>query len=113
MEKLKTFADRLQFAIRHRGTTQVAVARRAKISKSAVNQMASSTTQWPSGEHVFAIADELAFEARWLLTGKGPRTKEEAAEASLSLEGLPDYAKAAVKAVRDKLAAPSPDSKAG
>jgi transcriptional regulator with XRE-family HTH domain len=38
-----------------------------------VSQWLSSKIKSLSGDHLFAVADTLGVEPRWLLTGRGPR----------------------------------------
>lgn len=112
MSKLTTYADRLKFAMGFRGISQAELARRAKVTRSAVNQALSATSQWPKADNIFPMADALRFQARWLMTGHGPKTAEEAAENAVDVSMLDPHNKAAIRAARDALAG-APTTKAG
>lgn len=68
-----TFSERLADAMREAGITAAALSAATGASQSAVSQWLSSKIKSLSGEHLFAVADTLGVEARWLLTGQGPR----------------------------------------
>lgn len=68
-----TFAERLADAMQETGITAVALAAATGASQSAVSQWLSQKIKTVSGDHLFAIADTLGVEPRWLLTGRGPR----------------------------------------
>ena len=68
-----TFSERLADAMQEAGITGRALAAAVGVQESSVSQWLSSKIKSLSGEHLFAVADTLGVEARWLLTGRGPR----------------------------------------
>ena len=68
-----TFSERLADAMQEAGITAAALSAATGASQSAVSQWLSSKIKSLSGDHLFAVADTLGVEPRWLLTGRGPR----------------------------------------
>lgn len=100
---MRTFRERLIEAMRDRKMTQADLARAAGITRGRISQIVNDGGE-PEAGNLFAIADALEYKARWLICGQGPRTKQEAAKDMVSVAGLPEQSKAAVRAVRDSLA---------
>ena len=67
---MKTFSDRLKQARKLRGYTQLALARRARLSQSAIGSYESGQRQ--SSRSLRKLAAALNIEPEWLETGKGP-----------------------------------------
>ena len=95
---MANFSDRLKVAMKQRGMNNAQLAREAGLSRGRISQILNENGD-PSAASLFPIADALKYEARWLISGKGPKTHEEAAENTVDLTGLPDYAKDAIKTV--------------
>lgn len=68
-----TFAERLADAMQDAGINGRSLAAAVGVKESSVSQWLSSKIKGLSGNHVFAVADVLGVEPRWLLTGVGPR----------------------------------------
>jgi len=68
--------ERLADLLAETGKTQTEVARHAKIGRGAISAIVRGRTKHPQPEHLFAIADALGVEPRWLATGRGPRNKD-------------------------------------
>lgn len=100
---METIGFRIKIAREANGWNQPELANRAGITKQAVSQIESGATKNPRPETLLNIADITGFEYRWLITGKGHRTKEEAAKDMLDLSDLPEHSKAAIRAVMDSL----------
>lgn len=97
-------SDRFQFALEYRQISQSDLSRIAKISRGRISQIINDDGL-PSSESLFAIADALQFEARWLVTGLGPRTWEEKEDQSVDASGLSEVQKKALLAVRNSFLA--------
>lgn len=106
MDSPKLIGQRIDEAIRHRGTQQSTVARAAGITPQALSRIISGDTKQPRPTTLFGIADALNYEARYLATGKGPRTKEEATASTISLEGLDTGDQARVRRIVDTFKKP-------
>lgn len=63
--------DRLKLAREAAGLTQSAVARKAKVTPSAISQIESGLSKKPSAENLLPIAKALGVHPEWLITGKG------------------------------------------
>jgi transcriptional regulator with XRE-family HTH domain len=71
-----TITDRLIDAFRAAetdGLTQADLARRCGVSRATVNDWLKGRAVSIKPPHLFAVADALGIEARWLATGQGPR----------------------------------------
>lgn len=71
----ETFAERLAEAMQGAGINAASLAAAVGVSPSAVSQWLSASTKNMRPEHLFAAADVLGVEARWLATGRGPRER--------------------------------------
>lgn len=92
---LMHWGERLKEVRKPHGLTQQDVAAFAGVTKGAVSQWEGGGNIKPG--NLFAVADRLRIEARWLATGDGPRSiLEKQAETSLEIQlvalyrGLPD-----------------------
>lgn len=107
-EPLNTVSSRLTWVIkdltRKRGVrvSQAEFGKPLGVSGSAVGQWLAGTTASPTPERLFAIEDAYGYTARWISTGKGPRTVE-ASQELLSLAAriaaLPPAKRAAIEAL--------------
>lgn len=95
---MTTIGERIQEAMDAAALDQPALARRIGVSKQAVSAMISGSTKDPTAENVFRIAEATGYEARWIVTGKGPRTKKEAAMERLDISMLSPSHQAAIRA---------------
>ena len=86
------------------GLTQTDLARRCGVSKQAISAILAGTTKAPKAEHVFKIADATGHDPRWIATGRGPQTKQEAARQTLDLSDLSPSQQAAIRAAVHALA---------
>jgi len=75
------FAERLKVARKASGMTQEQLARAVGITASAVSHLESGSSKSLSMDHIFACADALGVNAKWLSTGKGPRIGHDLQEA--------------------------------
>ena len=57
------------------GLKQADIARRIGVSRATVNDWFQGRSVNLRPEHLFAVADLLQVEARWLATGQGPRER--------------------------------------
>jgi transcriptional regulator with XRE-family HTH domain len=93
-----TFSERLADAMREAGITAVALSAATGMSQSAISQWLSSKIKQLSAGHLFAVADVLGVEPRWLLTGQGPRKPRLPPD----LSGLTEHQIAAIRALLDR-----------
>ena len=98
--------QRLTEVLAETGKTQTEVARHAKIGRGAISAIVRGRTKNPQPDHLFAIADALGVEARWLATGRGPKHKEsglsrEQREWLQMYEHLPPDKRQAARAILD------------
>src|SRR3990167_2522397 len=68
----QTLANRIKSRREQLGLMPVDLANAAGVSVSAVLQWEKGSTKNLKNEHLFAIADALNVNARWLATGEGP-----------------------------------------
>jgi transcriptional regulator with XRE-family HTH domain len=57
------------------GLSQADLARRCGVTRASVNGWLQGRTVNIRPDHLFAAADALGVEARWIATGKGPRQR--------------------------------------
>jgi transcriptional regulator with XRE-family HTH domain len=65
-----TFADRLKYARARAKISQESLAHKCGITKASVSKFELGLTQSPAMETLFALADILQVDPRWLATGK-------------------------------------------
>lgn len=68
--------ERLKLARKQAKLSQSELARRAKVTPSAISQMEAGITKKPSAENLLPIAKALKINPEWLMTGKGERSSE-------------------------------------
>jgi transcriptional regulator with XRE-family HTH domain len=68
-----SFSARLKQARLEAKLNQPALAKMAGLTKSAINQLEGGGAREPKAENLFALADALRVDARWLATGKALR----------------------------------------
>jgi len=95
---MTTIGERIKEAMDAADLDQPKLARRIGVSKQAISAMISGSTKAPTAENVFKIAEATNHEARWIVTGKGPRTKQEAAMERLDISMLSPSHQAAIRA---------------
>lgn len=95
---MSTINERIKEAMDAAGLDQPALGRRIGVSKQAISALISGSTKAPTAENVFRIAEATGYEARWIVTGKGPRTKQEAAMDLLDISMLSPSQQAAIRA---------------
>ena len=79
------FADRLAEAMQDAGITGRALAAAVGVQESSVSQWLSRKIESIRAPHLFAVADTLGVDPRWLCTGRGskkPRVPAELADLS-------------------------------
>lgn len=64
--------SRIRLARRHAGLSQVQLAGRVQVQRSAVSHWESSQAKNPSVPHLRQIATETGVQFEWLVTGRGP-----------------------------------------
>jgi transcriptional regulator with XRE-family HTH domain len=72
MVKASTFGERVRFARKDVGLTQVQLAAKAGIGQSALSSIETGDTQWSRGPNLLRLAVALDVEAGWLESGTGP-----------------------------------------
>lgn len=75
------FAERLKAARAAAKMTQDQLARAIGVTPSAISHLESGSSKSLSMEHIFACADALGINAKWLCTGHGPKTGHDIEEA--------------------------------
>jgi hypothetical protein len=73
----KTLKDRIE-VLREEGFTNAQLAKIAKVSSGAVAQWFSGATHSLKGEVALALQEGTGFNAKWLMTGKGPQKLQQA-----------------------------------
>lgn len=68
-----TVGQRIRVAREAKGLDQKPVAKAARITVSALSQIETGATKHPRPQHIFAIADALDVEARYLVFGHTDR----------------------------------------
>jgi transcriptional regulator with XRE-family HTH domain len=66
--------SRIRLARRHAGLSQVQLAQRVQVQRSAVSHWESSQAKNPSVPHLRQIATETGVQFEWLVTGRGAMT---------------------------------------
>jgi transcriptional regulator with XRE-family HTH domain len=69
----ETITDRVRAAIDASGIKQAEIARRVGVERQTVGDWYHGRSLYIRPEHLFALADTLGIEARWLATGQGQR----------------------------------------
>lgn len=100
-----TLADRIKAAREAKGMTRAELARRVKISSTAMTFLEEGHSKDLQGSNVFPMADALGVSARWLLTGKEPAGSAEAPEATKRDEMVARLAQALAMVDEERLAA--------
>ena len=113
---MSTLSERINEAMGKSGVTVRQVATACGISYQAVRKWLTSETQALDGEHLIALSELTKFEAKWLITGKGPQHREYAQNQPQSLalqamQKLPQGEQYKIPAFVDLLA--KPDDKTG
>lgn len=68
----KSVGVRLKYARKLRGMNQDALAKKAKISQSAISELETGLSKSPWGTNLVALAQSLDVNTEWLASGKGP-----------------------------------------
>lgn len=68
---MKTLPERLDAALKHAKKDRPALIKATGASRQAVNKWFEGTSSNLKMTHLFAVADVLGIEARWLATGEG------------------------------------------
>jgi transcriptional regulator with XRE-family HTH domain len=84
----ESFAERLEEAMRERGITAAALATAIGVSRASISLLLSKDSKSMRPEHLFAAADFLGVEPRWLAIGEGPKVAPAAALPAELLEIL-------------------------
>lgn len=71
-------SDRLEDAMKEAGIIKAQLASHCELSPPAITRWCNGTAQAIRPVHLFAAADLLGVNARWLATGEGPRHPESA-----------------------------------
>lgn len=97
-DPMTTIGERIKEAMDAAGLDPPRLGRAIGVSKQAISAMISGSTKSPTAENVFKIADATGYQARWITTGKGPKTKRDAAQESLDLSEIDPQSRAAFRA---------------
>lgn len=101
---VQNLAERIRRARRLSGISQAELARRVRISPSAVAQWEQAKATIPSLSHLIEISKVASVSLEWLLTGEGKprRTRKTEADAALAFElyAFDSYEEALLKAYR-------------
>lgn len=115
MDAKSSITDRLTLALHESGLTQAALGRIVGVTRGAINGWLRGRAVNIRPEHLFAAADALGVEARWLATGKGPmlrqRVADDAADLLESFEALDDDERRAVQLLLHQIADRGPKYK--
>ena len=106
---MTTLGQRVGDALEEQKVSAAELARRVNLSRSAVSQIINGETKAPKPENLFAIADALGYEARWLATGKGPRRKSDTDQDILDLSGLSSESKSQIRKIVSTFSQPAED----
>jgi transcriptional regulator with XRE-family HTH domain len=71
----ESITDRIRQAIDASGLKQAEIARRVGVERQTVGDWYHGRSVNVRPDHLFALADVLGVEARWLATGHGPRER--------------------------------------
>lgn len=69
----RLFAGRVTVRMEERGLTATDLAEKIGVSITAIQAILKGNTKFPRPETLFALADLLELEPRWLGVGEGPR----------------------------------------
>lgn len=104
---MATIAERLKTEIDGRDDVRAAdVARAVGISKAAMSDILHGKTKQPKPENLLAIADYLGLELRWIISGRGPKTKEDKRRAMIDISSLSDQDQARIQTIVDTFSEP-------
>ena len=110
MDRIPSITDRLIEAIDESGLSQTDLGRRVGVTKAAINGWVKGRAVNLRPAHLFAAADALGVEPRWLATGKGPKHRTKIVDGELRLldeyRALSDEAKHAVDTLVHQIAEP-------
>lgn len=96
---MNTLADRIRASRKTAGLTQRELGRRAGVTSQAVGHWERGKTANLRLDHLFAIANALGVDAKWLALGAGSREwSEPPSSGQISLQALPDPADLAAAA---------------
>jgi transcriptional regulator with XRE-family HTH domain len=70
--RLRTWNERLNWALRERGVTKAELARACGIERASVTEWTNGKTKDPKLAPFFLACDTLRLEPRWLALGEGP-----------------------------------------
>lgn len=104
---MATIGERIESAMADRGMNAARLAVAAHLSRSAISQILNGKTKAPKPENLFAIADALKYEARFLATGKGPARMEESSRDRIDISDLTPESKARLRAIVDAFKEPT------
>lgn len=100
---MDTIGKRITYAKTLAGYNTPELAKLIGVSRQALNQMELDKTKNPKPENLLKIADITGYELRWLITGKGPQTKKEAAKDRIDISKLPSDSQAVIRALLHSL----------
>lgn len=97
---IKTVADRLKWARKQKGWTQMELAEHAKVTRDVVVNTENGRSERP--RQAQQLADALEVPAAWLLFGKSVESlSKEGIDIAQNWESLPDHIKSAIKTLID------------
>jgi transcriptional regulator with XRE-family HTH domain len=76
MDGKPSITDRLNAAFDRSGLSQAELARMVGLTRGSINSWLRGRSINIRPEHLFAVADALRVEARWLATGAGPMERQ-------------------------------------
>lgn len=93
--------------MKHRDNMSAAeLAGHAGVTKAAISKILHGRTKQPTPKTLFRIADALNYEARYIATGEGPKTKEESAADSLDLSDFSSESRVRIRKIVDTFKEP-------
>lgn len=98
---MDTIGARIGKAMELRGENPASVGRAVGKSRQAIAQVVDGSTKEPHPSNLLLIADFLRVEIRWLISGEGPMTKEEASLEKLDLNEVPEDKRPILRATHD------------
>ena len=108
MDGKTSITDRLSLAFDRSPLSQADLARVVGLTRGAVNGWLRGRSVNIRPEHLFAVADALGVEARWLATGLGPMERQvvnhDTKRLILSYASLHDEERRAVQLLVDQIA---------
>ena len=103
---MSTLAERIKEIMLATGLTTQQMATVCACSYQAVKKWENGTSASIDGAHLIALAEKTGYEAKWIITGKGPKHRAYAkneiqADTLCTMEKLPEADQYKIRAVAD------------